>query len=437
MNYDKRPRPSALPHVADCPRWASCPDGRVNKSLDEAADEGTLIHAKMEELASVPEPEWEAHIEADKETEPQQKELIKACATQVRDLFQFGLPTYRVGNNPLLGGACLVRNTNPGTDMHRVAEHPLTGEHYQLDDYRWCGDGIFAEVSVDPGVCQPGTADLVSVCGNRAVLVDYKCTFVMRTHDMQMEAYVIGLFKAVPSVNYVDVRIVTPRLGEVHETLTYERYGVGPNSLATIEARLGEVVERSLDPFAPGCPGDGCAMCAGNGRCPWQMASLRDVPSDIAELVVPGVWTAMLNAVTPEMRGARRRLKKVVDAWSEAVQEDDKIYGLTTIDTDMPGFTKSISAGRASLDKDRMLDANLALVQNFGLTAESLLAYCAPDKARLAEYVSMQEAKTKKEAEASIGAVLAPYMVRGADIVTWRAVKKEKAIKGGAKAALQ
>lgn len=412
MNYDKRPRPSALPHVAECPRWVSCPDGKASKALEEAADEGTLIHAKMEELAGVPEPEWDAHIDGDKETEPNQKELIKACATQVRDLFQFGLPVFV------------------------LAKWPENDSHYQLQDVCKDGKGVFAEASVDPVVCQPGTADLVYVCGNRAVLVDYKVVRIIRDHDFQLMAYAVGVFKAMPAVNYVEVRIVTPRLGEAHANVTYERYGSGPLSLSHIEAMLNEVVERHLDPFTPGCPGEGCSMCAGNGRCPWQMATLRDVPSDIAEMIVPGVWTAMLNAVTPELRGARRRLKKVVDAWSDAVQEDDKMWALTTTDTELPGFTKSVSAGRASLDKDRLLDANLALMQNFSLTAEGLLAYCAPDKARLTEYVSMQEAKSKKEAEACIGAVLAPYTVRGADIVTFRAVKKEKLIKGGAHAAL-
>ena len=435
MNNDKRPRPSALPHVAECPRWVACPDGKASKAIEEAADEGTLIHAKMEELAGVPEPEWDAHIDNDKETEPQQKELIKACATQVRDLFQFGLPVYLVRD---------VQDADPGFSGKRLLKinhqsplqisGPVYDGHYQLEQQ--AGDGIFAEVSVDPVVCQPGTADLVYVCGNRAVLVDYKTVRIIRDHDAQLMAYAIGVFKAVPSVNFVEVRIVTPRLGEAHANVTYERYGSDLLSLSHIEAMLNEVVESHLDPFTPGCPGEGCTMCAGNGRCPWQMATLRDVPSDIEEMIVPGVWTAMLNAVTPELRGARRRLKKVVDAWSDAVQEDDKTWALMTADTDLPGFTKSVSAGRASLDKDRLLDANLALMQNFSLTAEGLLAYCAPDKARLTEYVSMQEAKSKKEAEASIGAVLAPYTVRGADIVTFRAVKKDKAIKSGPKAAL-
>lgn len=355
----------------------------------------------MEEVARVPVDQWDDYIASMRDIEPHQIHLVKECAEQVRDLFQMGLPTHG--------------KRDPQ-------------EHYQISDRipdTRNVSGIFAEVSVDPGFCQPGTADLVVVFGNKAVLVDYKNTYVVRDHQGQALAYVIGLLRALPQVQFVEVRIVTPRLGEVHAPETYEREVV----LSAVLKELEAIVAESLDPFTPGRPCASCAMCAGNGRCPWQMASLRDVPVELSSLMLPNVWQAMMTAATPELRSQRLMLAKWLEAYTDAVKEDNKKWAIENPDVVLPGFTKTVGLGRATLDKDRLAEANQAIMETFGLKAEDLLGFCVPDKARIAEYLSMISGTTQKESEVDVGRALAPFTTRGADIISFRAEKKAKAIK--------
>jgi hypothetical protein len=232
------------------------------------------------------------------------------------------------------------------------------------------------------------------------------------------------MFDALPQVEIVEVRIVTPRLGEVHAPVTYSRV----DDLPRITAEIQRIVDDSLDPFNPGRPCDSCCMCAGNGRCPWQMASLKDVPTDMAAILVPGVWTTTLTAANPDMRGMRRSLVKWLEAFTDAVKEDDKQWARENPDTMLPGFTKSVGLGRPSLDKDRLGEANMTLCQTFGVSAADLLGFCVPDKARLAEHISMFSGQTQKEAEVDIGKALTPFTKRGEDIISFRAEKRKKAI---------
>jgi chaperonin GroEL len=51
-----KPRPSSLPFLSACPRWVNRPKPveEEKDDLDIAADEGSMVHGKMEDLASKP-----------------------------------------------------------------------------------------------------------------------------------------------------------------------------------------------------------------------------------------------------------------------------------------------------------------------------------------------------------------------------------------------
>jgi len=402
-----KPRPSALPHIEACPRWVPRPNkpNEVKDAIDEAADEGTLVHAKMEHLAMLPPATWEAEIDADTELSPDLRQVVKDCAQQVSDLFIFGL--FVVNKEMLLLGP---------------------DGHYELDAVvnteinEGFSDGIYCEVGVDPGVTERGTADLVLVQGNRAVLVDYKTNRVLRAHDRQQQAYVLGVFAALPQVTSVESRIISPRLGaDAHPSVMYYRDGI-----PALEAELGAIVARAADAFEPGCPGAPCAFCAGNGRCPWQAASLRDIPVDAAALVAPDAWKAVLAPETPEIRGQRRALAKWLDGFVEAVKEDDKAWALANPDAVLPGWTKTVSLGRASLDDTRLKEVNEALSLTFGLPYDTLVSFLKPDKAKLAEFLALMRGISDEEAKREVSKTLAPFEKRGAPIIAFRAEKRGK-----------
>jgi len=400
-----KPRPSALPHLEACPRWSPRPDkpDAEKNAMDEAADEGTLVHAKMEHLATLPPGEWDAAIDADADLSADLRQVVKDSAQQVSDLFIFGLPVVSKESLGLAADA-----------------------HYELSSMTtirmglgWDGS-IYCEVGVDPGITAPGTADLVLVQGNRAVLVDYKTTRVLRAADRQQMAYVLGIFAALPQVDSVENRIATPRLGvDAHPPVMYLR-----SDIPKLEAELNGIVALAADPFEPGCPGSQCAFCAGNGRCPWQAANLRDIPADVTALVAPAAWQAVLSPGTPEIRSQRRALVKWLDGFIEAVKDDDKAWALANPDTDLPGWTKSVGLGRASLDDTRLKEANESLSLTFGLPYDTLVSFLKPDKAKLAEFLALVRGMSDDEAKKEVSKALAPFEKRGAPIISFRAEKR-------------
>jgi len=376
------------------------PDDKKN-SNDQAADEGTLVHAKMEKLAEVPTDQWDATIEADPDLSPDLRQVVKDCATQVRDLFMYGLPVVT------------KRSLGLAADAHY--------ELMQAPD-REIQDGIYCECGVTSGITAPGTADIVLRQGNRGIVVDYKTNRVLRAHDRQQQLYVIGVFNASPLVMTVESRIVSPRLGvDAHPPVTYTR-----EMLPALLEELEGLVALAADPFEPGCPGAQCVFCAGNGRCPWQASCLRDIPADAAALVEPAAWQAVLKPETPDVRGQRRALAKWLEGFVDAIKEDDKQWAIDNPDILLPGWTKTVGLGRASLDDTRLAEINQALALTFGLTYDTLIAFLKPDKAKLTEFLALMRGLTEDAAKKEVSKVLSPFEKRGAPIISFRAEKKGK-----------
>jgi len=412
-------RPSSLPHLEACPRWVprpDRPDGEKN-AMDEIADTGTLIHAKMEALAKLPAQQWGPTIESDPDLDEDLRRVVQECAEQVQGLFALrpdivSKETLGLGPEDHYELGEIFRDITKGIFLSRGGTpNPRPP------------DAIYCEVGVDPGVTAPGTADLLLVQGNSAVLVDYKTGFAARDHDRQQQAYVLGVFQALPAVDFVDSRIVCPRLGvDAHPAVQYERGRDAPR----LRRELEEIVAKAEDPFEPGYPGDQCVFCAGNGRCPWQVASLRDIPSEAAALVPAGTWKSLLRPPDPETRGRRRALVKWLEGFSDAVKEDDKAWALANPDAELPYFTKSVSVGRASLDKTRLEEINQALSLTFQIPYGKLVSFLSPEKESLAEHLALTKGMTHKEAAGEVARVLARFVKRGAPIVSFRAEKQTR-----------
>ena len=404
----KKPRPSTLPHLEWCPRYVSRPDRTEDEKKDEmdlAAEEGTFLHARMEDLAALPETEWNTHLESSG-LSPAHVDLLRECAEQVRDLFKMGLKV-RVKNKPGMSPL-------------------LTDGHYMLSDMGPVEDGVYAECSLDPGVARPGTADLVAVMGSNAVLVDYKFTMVERDHDAQMLAYVLGLFEACPRVQVIENRIVAPRLRDVHKPHIYRR----EKDYVQIKSTLEGIVDAAADPFTPGNPGAPCATCAGNGRCPWQMASLRDVPVDESGLMLPSSWKPVLAAETPETRALRRRLYSWLTKWMDAVKEDDKQWASEHPDADLPGFKRTSRLGRLSLDKDRSPEICTTFMEEFNVNLNQMTELLDLNTGRATEFISLHTGVSQDAAKDRLCALLMPYMSRGADIVYFTPVRESNKLTG-------
>ena len=396
-----KPRPSSLPMMEACPRWVSRPKTEEKDSLDEAADEGTLIHEKLDSLADVPVTDWHEAIENDPSLPPTVKWAVTEAATEVAPFFGMGLKVFTKKSLDVLKYE-LANVVNPNS-----------------------GDGIYCEAGVYPEVCQPGTLDLVVVEGNLARLRDYKSNRVVRSHDAQQLAYVLGVFNALPQVQFVESGIVAPRLKGVHANIMYSRA-----ELDLYRASIGTIVTKSEDPFEPGAPGDQCVFCAGNGRCPYQAASLKDIIEPEGALIPVGAWRSLMDPnITLEQRGWRRGIAKQMELYSEAIKEDDKEWAEKNPGVMPTGWTVSIASGRLSLDKDRLAEVNEKIRLTFGLQFETMEAFMVPEKKRIAAYVSMAKGISEEDALKEIDKAMALYMKRGADTIRFVQEKVKKQIK--------
>lgn len=400
MGFSALPRPSSLPHLDWCPRYVSRPEKTADEdkdSMDLMADEGTYLHAKMEETTVLPATEWSSHF---KNTcvNPAQETLLESAADQVRDVFSMGLPVFTKEN---------ITAADPGSAG--------ADGRYRLPT----GDGVYLECTVDPEVVAPGTADIVAVMGANAVLIDYKFTMVERDHAAQMMAYVLGVFNSNPHIQIIEVRIVAPRLRNVHLPQTYER----EKDLKRIRDALTGILARTEDPFTPGVPGAPCATCAGNGRCPWQMASLREIPME-AGIILADAWKPVLEARDVNARAERRRLCSWLGKMLDAIKADDKAWDLENRDTELPGFARTYRAGRLMLDKTRSSEICQRVCDEFGFTLDQLTALVDINQTRVLEYAAVKLGLTEASVKKRLRDALAPYSTRSPDIVYFRELKR-------------
>jgi len=416
-----KPRPSSMPMLQACARWVNRPKAEDDKKddLDIAADEGTLIHATLEALAERPVVNWDDAIDNDFQLPDDLKSVVRDASLQVRDIFSQGLP--------------VVTKRILGLDSEA---------HYEIDDILWedgkpvyappagrpsCRrimDAIYCEVGLDSGVCLPGTADLVGILGTHAWLVDYKSNRVVRSHDAQQEAYIVALFKTLPELQSAEQRIVAPRLGNAHAPAMFSRDMIG-----SVSAGLQHIVDRADDPFNPGEPGEQCAFCAGNGRCPYQAASLKDIIEPEGALIPAGAWRALMDPnITPEQRGWRRGIAKQMDMYSDAIKDDDKAWAEQNPGVMPTGWTVSLARGRLSVDKERLAELNEKIRLTFGLTYEIMESFSVPDRKRIAEYVSMARGMSADDVSKDMDKAIAGFMKRGADTVRFTQEKIKKQI---------
>jgi hypothetical protein len=220
---------------------------------------------------------------------------------------------------------------------------------------------------------------------------------------------------------------------DAHPTREFER----DRDYDRLFADLKQIVDSAADLFTPGCPGEPCSFCAGNGRCPYQAASLRDVPQDASALLPPEIWRNMLVPQTREIRGQRRALVRWLGSFVEAVKDDDKAWALEHPDDVLPGFTKSVGLGRTSLNKDRLGEINEALSLTLGWDYLTLVSFLVPDRTKIAEFAALARGISVTEADTLLNRALAPFEKRGAPIISFRAVKTKEGKTPAALAAME
>ena len=261
--------------------------------------------------------------------------------------------------------------------------------------------------------------DLLVLDGPVAIVVDFKFTRLEPDPRLQLMAYTNAVFENYPKVAVVMTTAITPRLqGEEPYQETFNRRDV-----PQIQQVISGIIDKALDPFYPGSPGQHCSTCAGNGRCPWQAASLAQVPKELGLPIVS--QQQLLEPATPEERGTRRDMIQWLDRFVTQIKEQDKAFMAAFPDADFDGWKISMVRGRRYIPKNsRMMAANIT-DDTLGLSYLELQNVSDINVPDLIEAVAEREGITKKDATAKVHQAFDSIYERGASYPIFRKTKKE------------
>lgn len=395
--------PSSLAATEACPRFR--PDGKEN----DAAAEGTLLHACLEEMVGVPQDQWPSWI-ATRELSAEHKGLLEEAASQLQTVL-LGWTDCTVYRDFRLK----LRNGQPRRSKLRP--------------------GLYPECEIERGQGRHGYIDLMIVKPDGfVVIVDYKMVRA-EGHDytLQLGAYACDVNRICPAHAEFECRIVAPRL----RSEAIESHLWGAEDLAALRARI-ETIETRADQSANddsvmGCPGDYCQYCHWSGRCRYQAQTALQVADrmDVVAAMLQGTayeGEALTRETftapsTPAQRGLRRAFvkffKTVVDQWAD----DDKAWVSENKGTEVPGWRIGWRSGRSSLDKSRMTEVKDALRSKLGMSGEDVDMVSVVDLAQLKEFLVTNLGYSEKLAASKIQEALDSLMTVGAPYSVWTQAK--------------
>lgn len=402
-----RVSPSSLAATELCPRFK--PDGAES---NEAAQEGILIHERLEAMVCEATPEKWPEWVAEQDLSADHKGLLETAIDELRLILEPGLP---VKKDFIIKPR--YRRGNP------VENH--------------LKPGLYPECEIETAPGRHGYIDLLVVLpGNIAVVVDYK--MVRKEHDyiLQLGAYCVNLHRLVPELKSFEARIIAPRLygdPEVHRWTVEDLKGI-ESRIAAIEKRADDSAN---DPTIAGCPSDACQYCHWAGKCPYQSEGALQAASRfdlVSQLTGPGSVYAgeeltvetFRNPSTPAQRGLRRAICSFLEKVVKDCKDDDKNWAAATKDAPVavPGWKIGWSKGRASLDKSRMGEIRNRLMTEFGMSIEEIFDVSTVDMTLLKNDLTGHMGLSDKDASSRIAKALDGCMSEGVPFTRWVQTRK-------------
>ena len=398
--------PSSLAATETCPRFR--PDGKEN----DAAAEGTLLHACLEEMVSVPQGQW-ASWTATRDLSAEHKGLLEEAANQLQSILM-GWTDYTVYTDFRLK----TRNGKPRKAKLRP--------------------GLYPECEIERGQGRHGYIDLMIVKPDGfVVIIDWK--FVRQEghdYELQLGAYACDVNRICPAHTEFECRIVAPRLTDD----AIESHLWDADSLKAIADRISLIEARAdqsaNDDSILGCPGDYCQYCHWAGKCKYQAQTALQVADrmDVIAAMMEGTAyegepltreTFMAPATTAQ-RGLRRAFikffKSVVDQWVD----DDKAWTSENKGVEVPGWKIGWRSGRASLDKSRMPEIRDAIMSKLGLSEDDVDMVSVVDLSLLKELLVTNLGYSEKLAAQKVQEALDSLMTVGAPYTVWTQSKPKK-----------
>jgi hypothetical protein len=229
-----------------------------------------------------------------------------------------------------------------------------------------------------------GTADLVMVKGDRAIIGDAKFGWnPVEDAEVNLQgwAYAIGVFEKYPEVQMVDVVFAQPRLNSVSRHAFFRS-----SDLDRLKVRVSTVIARARHQPPELNPTEyACLYCGAKATCTALHKKALIISSKFSPLTPDGELIDLYNPdqlATPDLRGKAEILRRVLEPWCEKVRRENVKHALETGE-DIPGFELKSRAGRRSvtdsqmtweLVKDRLSPEEFAAVTEVSV-AQLLKAY--------------------------------------------------------------
>ena len=243
MDWTRFIRPSGIPALALCPGRAQmearvcADDPGLERWTSDAANMGTMAHDAIAQTLSVL---WftsaaETAEDAMQQTEGMQQRLDTWTKAVVRGCVSYAVDVMTA-----------LRASHPGQRVRIFIERHLSGEVV--------------------GIKRGGTADLILVCGDDLIIVDWKCGFLYQgsaaTH-WQMHTYAVLAYEKYRPKRIV-AHLAQGRLGNFSAAEYYEA------DIARLRNMVASIVTESEWEHAALCPSpsiDACGYCKALTRC--------------------------------------------------------------------------------------------------------------------------------------------------------------------------
>ena len=389
----KHHSPSHLCNLSLCPRCTP------SESTNDAAEYGTVFHDNMQRIIASTKPSGFEGAIASLDASDAMKEDIREALRQADAYLSLGLPVHE-------------------------------NKAFRFDDeLEAIPEGVYLECSIelwpDDRRHKVGRIDMLVIPSpGVAIIADWKTNHADADFTWQLDSYAGALYRLVKNPwKQVTAKIIAPNLEE-HEDIVYDE-----RTAKMREAEILRVEERANNPFSPPSPGPvQCkyCYCAEKMLCP---AYREFMASQFPDREFPAVHIAEAQPVlrsvpilksprTLEERAARRDWATVAEAIIEFVKNDDKAFFAKEENANavLPGYTVSHRSGKSSIDRDRLKELNLHLMEVFNLSSDDMMTSLEPVKERLVEKLALRFG-TKKAAELAYARETEKFSKRGAGYV--------------------
>jgi hypothetical protein len=359
MKKHARFGPSSLAALSKCLRF------RYSDVDEEAADEGTALHAACEtgNMAGL---------------DDEQRNAVQAALDYVE----------------------AVKGGKPD-DWHHLKEVRI-----ELEDLTF------------------GTSDVVLVHKTlpEAHVMDEKFTRIEGDHDMQLRAYAAGLVEmsirnGVLADHEGNVKLILPRqitkvtthvVAPRTRTIDVKEYEAS-TLLAEVRAEIEELYERIDDPFLPPTPHESlCSKCARAARCPALGA--------VAVVAARGIGLPMPEEFNPEAmvsvedRARAHTAANALENWAKAVKSLNNEFA--KLGGEIPGYKLRTRSTGAKLPKEYTALA-LDMLEEHGFNRAVMLEHCSLTLGELAKTHALNTGTTEADAKEQIRNILSDWVTEG------------------------